>query len=76
MVEAEGVLGNVSPGGSARRAPWKRFVKKRMQRRVVEQSRLGMIALGAPERSGSRRLLNCYKLISLRVCMAFTYRKS
>ena len=35
------------------------YLKESKQRKLVEQSRLGMIALGAPERSGSRRRMNC-----------------
>ena len=35
------------------------YLKESKHEGRVEQSRLGMIALGAPERSGSRRRVNC-----------------
>lgn len=37
----------------------KGFLKEGVERRVVEQSRLDSIALGAPSRSGSRKLKSC-----------------
>jgi hypothetical protein len=52
-------LENIALGALLAGLLCKGYLVKSKHEERVEQSRLGMIALGAPERSGSRRRVNC-----------------